>query len=939
MLQDQTTLEQEGKREEDDPADHQRRFAVAHVEGQHRAVVEADEQVLSPSLVERSTAKRTRNAERQRIRRVNMTYSQTELRRAKARERQRARRAQLTGSQRAAPRMVDRQRRQDRRERPNSAERGQAQHEDQNRRAEVRAEQTDRARDVQRQQNRVRRKAPQRCRGHVNHEDFRASMITGKDVVDGRHRLPPTTVCPLCQAWKWPAESDFICCLKGRVQLPPLQPAPPRLLQLYGDKEFRHHIRVFNQAFAFTTIGASSSDNTFRDVNQDQSVAGQHGVYTYRIQGAMGHFMGSMLPYVDRRTGERVPHKFAQIYIVDPDMQERANRRKGIFADLDIVVLQDIENMMVECNPFAQQFLSFGQKLREDLARGMQLKDIGFVLHSKPSEPRTYNLPTVSEVGVAMVEDSNLTRPRDLYVMAKDHSLLRLFETDEKYDPLQYPLLFLYGDLGWTYTDVYANGAKYRNKRKMSLREHVAYRLFQKVDDLTALHQGGRLFQQWVVDQRAKCEQEQLRWVAKNQKKLRVERYHGISDALLNEEPITLDAGEVLVSEYDRSTGTLVHPDRGSRYEDFLNEVGKRIVLPDSHSGSPRNMYKHYQESMAIVREYGKPDIFITMTCNPKWVEIIVLLPDEQTAQDRPDIVARVWQLKLKAKLADLDEGLLGRLEARIYVVEFQKRGLPHAHIVIIVAEEDKPRTREIINKLVSAEVPDLEVNPDLYETVMTCMMHGPCGPANPDSPCMKDGKCTKGFPKPWHEVMQANLDGFPLYRRRRVLIFMDIQYDNETVNQWVVPYNAYLCQKYDCHINVEVCTTIGAIKYLYKYVYKGSDRAVLTIEAVRDPSEPRSEPNEILRFLNAMYISPVETVMCILMYEILGKTHAVTTLTVHLEGGQMVVFQPNDDPDRELGRAGSTMLTSCFEMCASPEPENEIAKTILYQETPKEFS
>ncbi|GMF59989.1 unnamed protein product [Phytophthora fragariaefolia] len=225
----------------------------------------------------------------------------------------------------------------------------------------------------------------------------------------------------------------------------------------------------------------------------------------------------------------------------------------------------------------------------------------------------------------------------------------------------------------------------------MSLHEHVAYRLFQKVDDQAALHQGGRLFQQWIVDQRAKCEQEQLRWVAQNQKKLRAELYHGISDALLNEENITLDEGEVLVSEYDRSTGTLVHPDRGSRYEEFLNQVGKRIVLPDSHSGSPRNMYKHYQESMAIC-----------------------CLPDEQTAQHRPDIVARVWQLKLKGKLADLDEGSLGRLEAQIYMVEFQKRGLPHAHIVIIVADKDKPRTSEIINQLVSAEVPDKEFNPDL---------------------------------------------------------------------------------------------------------------------------------------------------------------------------------------------------------------------------------
>ncbi|GMF44523.1 unnamed protein product [Phytophthora fragariaefolia] len=78
---------------------------------------------------------------------------------------------------------------------------------------------------------------------------------------------------------------------------------------------------------------------------------------------------------------------------------------------------------------------------------------------------------------------------------------------------------------------------------------------------------------------------------------------------------------------------------------------------------------------------------------------------------------------------------------------------------------------------------------------------------------------------------------------------------------------------------------------------------------------------------------------MRLLTYEIQGKTHAVTTLTVHLEGGQMVVFQPNDDPDRVLGRAGSTMLTSFFELYASPEPEDEIAKTMLYQEIPKEFS
>jgi len=152
-------------------------------------------------------------------------------------------------------------------------------------------------------------------------------------------------------------------------------------------------------------------------------------------------------------------------------------------------------------------------------------------------------------------------------------------------------------------------------------------------------------------------------------------------------------------------------------------------------------------------------------------------------------------------------------------VVEFQKRGLPHAHILTILADADKPRARELIDKMVSAEIPDMDVNPQLYETVLTCMMHGPYGTANPSCVCMKDGKCTKGFPKPLAEVTKGDVNGFPEYRRRRrpagVLIFNGKEYSNETINQWVVPYNAYLSQKYDCHINVEICTALSVLKYM----------------------------------------------------------------------------------------------------------------------------
>ncbi|GMF22319.1 unnamed protein product [Phytophthora lilii] len=163
---------------------------------------------------------------------------------------------------------------------------------------------------------------------------------------------------------------------------------------------------------------------------------------------------------------------------------------------------------------------------------------------------------------------------------------------------------------------------------------------------------------------------------------------------------------------------------------------------------------------------------------------------------------------------------------------------------------EDKPRARELIDKIVTAENPDKDKHPQLFETVMTCMLHGPCEDANSSCVCMKDGKCSKGFPKPFSDVTLANLNGYPIYRRRRrppgVIRFNGKKYDNATINQWVVPYNPYCSEKYNCRINIEVCTDIAAVKYLYKYVYKGSDKAVLTLEAVTDDGQSsRREPND----------------------------------------------------------------------------------------------
>lgn len=95
------------------------------------------------------------------------------------------------------------------------------------------------------------------------------------------------------------------------------------------------------------------------------------------------------------------------------------------------------------------------------------------------------------------------------------------------------------------------------------------------------------------------------------------------------------------------------------------------------------------------------------MTCNPKWQEIVENLEPWQQVEHRPDMVARVFNLKLKSLLEELNEGLFGMQVARVHSIEFQKRGLPHAHILLIMDSESKFKTEEDIDKMVSAEIPD----------------------------------------------------------------------------------------------------------------------------------------------------------------------------------------------------------------------------------------
>jgi hypothetical protein len=128
--------------------------------------------------------------------------------------------------------------------------------------------------------------------------------------------------------------------------------------------------------------------------------------------------------------------------------------------------------------------------------------------------------------------------------------------------------------------------------------------------------------------------------------------------------------------------------------------------------------------------------------------------------------VAHVFEEKKNALLKEVKDGKFGRVVAIFYTIEFQKCGLPHMHCLIFLHEDDKIHDANQVDNIVSAQLPDRNENPLLYETVTTCMLHGPCGAEKPNAPCMVDGRCSKHYPKEFNEHTIYGDNGYPQYAR-----------------------------------------------------------------------------------------------------------------------------------------------------------------------------
>ena len=408
-----------------------------------------------------------------------------------------------------------------------------------------------------------------------------------------------------------------------------------------------------------------------------------------------------------------------------------------------------------------------------------------------------------------------------------EHALQMLSVQNAIYDPLHYVLFHPYGGTSWSRGIPLQR--RHAKRTDITDCEYYRYQIQHRPNVRSSLFAGRRLYLQWLVDMLSKHEHIKLGQIKGMQSQLRSDLYRNLADA-----------------------------------KDGSEQKGRKIILPATFAHSPRNMNKKYQDAMAIQRAVGKfPSIFLTMTTNSKWDEVIQEcgnVPPEML----PQIRCRVFRLKYLELIRDIKENkVFGESVAHIYSIEFQKRGAPHIHLVIFLKNNIPP---DDYDKIVSAEIPDKGTHPRLHAAVVKHMLHGPCIPDR--SSCMKRGECSKQFPKPFcQETVHNDNMNYVQYRRRSPANggHSHEKRGNVFDNRHVVPHCPYLLLKYDCHINVEICTSMGAIKYLFKYIYKGPDLISVELRTFRQRRNAEyiaaNPGDEAAKFLDARYYTPDEGV------------------------------------------------------------------------------
>lgn len=300
----------------------------------------------------------------------------------------------------------------------------------------------------------------------------------------------------------------------------------------------------------------------------------------------------------------------------------------------------------------------------------------------------------------------------------------------------------------------------------------------------------------------------------------------------------------------------------------------KQSYLSQSFHGSQRHLRSLSKNGLCLVDEYGGTTFFITATCNGTWPEIKEMLLPGQTAFDRPDVVDRVFKNKLDALLANIRLGKYfdefypnGDVKTRreviyeIRVIEYQHRGMPHAHIVVKLSNSPDSNSehsvsRDFVDSLLSATMPVItdESTPEdiAYQSLVEkYMVHSHSSAVNG---CLdKNGRCTKGY----HDTVQTDTTyfderGFAIYKRPR------------SADLLVLPHNRKALEDWQGHIYIDYSASVYTVLYLYKYLFKGAKKVKMRLTNAEDIRDD----DDINIYLRGRYLCSMDAMWRLLRYQ-----------------------------------------------------------------------
>jgi hypothetical protein len=521
--------------------------------------------------------------------------------------------------------------------------------------------------------------------------------------------------------------SFYSCCRDNTVRLEPISdPFPEELKALFtgeghtfhnepvtpGLREtFCNNTRAINNALAFACI---------TNTNQEKRINNGSAPWVYKIHGQMYRQISPA-----QARDEHSAALYSQLYFYDPETANQSYESR--FAN-DATLASLVTNThawLREHNPYAHTYQILRDVLETVLGSDEELPLYSIVFNNdKALDQRVYNKPTINTEVAAIIAGDRSRYDREQSLTVLSRSVNRdCFETLNctcpQADPLCYTLFNPRGGLGffekmpsWTgdrpepdpqpvrstaqrqrnmsfidneaadndspVTSSSSSSAeseqgeygqaiprrrkkqkKWAPRKKLTMLDYFAYRMHWRKEGVHQNNQfsplffARRLFQQYAVDSFNRVEEHELNWhrTDKGQKKLRAEAYSRLNEYITDQ-------------ARDRNL-----------------KPGKPIVLPSTFAGSSRHMAQEYMDAMAITRKKGKNgiDYFVTMTCNPKWEEVVSSLPRDangnllQTAADRPDIVARVFKMKLDELLKDLfEKKIFGEIGGYAWTIEYQ---------------------------------------------------------------------------------------------------------------------------------------------------------------------------------------------------------------------------------------------------------------------------